>query len=167
MKKNRFFDKKQHIKEKEVLHEKLEKRKTREKNELIFLFQLRNKNETLQLLLAKKRTHEYEIISNVTIKIYGSKPSLNFGFLSGGRIGKGDSERLHKVFYKEDQPLAYHAAVHDAFGYLIQYHEVGPGYNYLNTRWTFFRKESPLACQTAGVKFWRKVLKRNPVEKEF
>jgi hypothetical protein len=74
---------------------------------------------------------------------------------------------MHKMFYKEDHSLAYHAAVHDAFGYLIQYHGIGPGYNYLNTRWTFFRKESPMACQAAGVKFWKKTLKRTPVGKEF
>jgi len=86
---------------------------------------------------------------------------------TGGRIGKGDSKTLHNMLYKKDDPLAYHAAVHDAFGYLIQHHGKGPGYNYLNTKWTFFRKESPMSCQAAGVKFWKKALKRRPVEKEF
>jgi len=71
------------------------------------------------------------------------------------------------MLYKKDDPIAYHAAVHDAFGYLIQHHSKGPGYNYLNTKWTFFRKESPMACQAAGVKFWKKALKRTPAEKEF
>ena len=76
----------------------------------------------------------------------------------GGRIGKGDTPWFHNMFFKEEYPLAYHAAVHDAFGYLITYHDKGPGYNYIKSKWTLFNSSSPMSCQVAGYRFWKRLM---------
>ena len=54
--------------------------------------------------------------------------------------------------------MAYHSAVHDAFGYLITKHKVGPGYDYLNGS-TFFDTSNCLSGQTPGIAFWKKTIK--------
>ena len=41
--------------------------------------------------------------------------------------------------------MDYHAAVHDAFGYLLVYHDIGPGYDYLDDSW--FNDDNALAGQ--------------------
>ena len=55
--------------------------------------------------------------------------------------------------------LVCHAIVHDAFGYLHNFHRLGPGYNYLNTC-DIFHSNSPLCCQFQGWAAATKVLKR-------
>ncbi|XP_032237856.2 uncharacterized protein LOC116618386 [Nematostella vectensis] len=93
-----------------------------------------------------------------------------FGVLlnpTGGRIGRGDSEKLHKLLYKDEESVAYHSAVHDAFGYLYQYHGLGPGYDYLRSKWTLFKRESPLSGHTSGLKYWKRVLRDAREGEEF
>ena len=53
--------------------------------------------------------------------------------------------------------MAFHSAVHDAFGYLYSYHEIGPGYDYLGT--SSLDEDNPMAGQFDGILFWREALK--------
>lgn len=92
-----------------------------------------------------------------------------FGVLlnvTGGRIGRGDTPWFHKLFCKKEY-LAYHAAVHDAFGYLITYHDKGPGYNYIKSKWTLFNTVSPHSCQFAGFGFWKRLMQKPDEVDEF
>jgi len=75
-----------------------------------------------------------------------------------GRTGPGDSGWVHKILFDDSGPMAYHSAVHDAFGYLITYHDVGPGYDYLGA-WSLFESKTCMSGQLSGIKFWRDVLK--------
>ena len=74
-----------------------------------------------------------------------------------GRTGPGDSACLHYTLFDKSGPIAYHSAVHDAFGYMLTYHQTGPGYKYLDNAATQGR-DKPLSGQLAGIRFWRKVL---------
>lgn len=76
-----------------------------------------------------------------------------------GRTGPGDSNWMHNLLFDQSGPFAYHSAVHDAFGYLKNNHNTGPGYNYLYTC-SIFSTESPLAGHISGTRFWRNVLKK-------
>lgn len=77
-----------------------------------------------------------------------------------GRTGPGDSVLLHSILFDHSGPIAYHSAVHDAFGYLKNYHNTGPGYNYLSTC-SMFATENPAAGQISGINFWNKVFMKN------
>lgn len=50
-----------------------------------------------------------------------------------------------------DSAIVLHAAVHDASGYALLQHGVGPGYNYLRTSLTWRETSSPLSCQVMGI----------------
>jgi hypothetical protein len=52
--------------------------------------------------------------------------------------------------------LGYHGVVHDAAGYLYNYHKVGPGYDYLGREQR--DTSSPLSGQREGIKYWRETL---------
>ena len=73
-----------------------------------------------------------------------------------GRAGPGDSGWFHQMIFDDDGHIAYHSAVHDAFGYLINYHSIGPGYDYMHH--SHFNKSNPLAGQLDGMNFWKNVL---------
>ncbi len=99
----------------------------------------------------------------------GSNPQLVFGKVvgdafgvdpvfgallspTGGMVGPGNAA-LH---LDDDDPTGYHGIVHDAAGYLRNYHDQGPGYNYLG-------KESrdtsdPLTGQQSGMRYWHEKL---------
>lgn len=70
---------------------------------------------------------------------------------TGGIVGPGN-----QGFDGGDSPLGYHAAVHDACGYLYKYHRIGNGYNYLNEE----KRDpaNPLSGQVSGIRFWREHL---------
>jgi len=90
------------------------------------------------------------------------KPPMDpiFGVLmnpTAGRVGPGDSGWLHNILYDNSGEWAHHSAVHDAFGYLINFHEIGPGYNYMYR--SFFDKDNPMAGQISGIEFWKKYVK--------
>ena len=74
-----------------------------------------------------------------------------------GRVGQGDSILLHKWMFDNDGPVAYHAATHDAFGYLYRTYNVGPGYNYLH-KCSIFNTYNPLSGHFSGLKYWSKIL---------
>lgn len=79
-------------------------------------------------------------------------------FPTGGIAGSGNDS----IFVGDmHDAIVVHAVVHDACGYMWNYHnQLGPGYNYLNTRWTTSPKSSPLSCQVMGVRAARRMLKK-------
>ena len=74
---------------------------------------------------------------------------------TGGIVGAGNDELISCHW---DSFISLHGCVHDACGYLYNYHGIGPGYNYLDTYWTLFPKSSPLSCQISGIYFWEHYL---------
>ena len=70
---------------------------------------------------------------------------------TGGLVGPGNAS-----YDGNDSAVGYHGAVHDAAGYLRNYHNEGPGYDYLGTdnRDT----TSPLSGQRNGIRYWRDTL---------
>ncbi len=79
---------------------------------------------------------------------------------TGGIVGPGNKE----LFEGDAQDgIVMHGIVHDGGGYLYNYHHLGPGYNYLNTKWTLFSTSNPLSAQAAGIAFWEKFI----IELEF
>ena len=90
---------------------------------------------------------------------------LHICYNISGRTGPGDDSFLHWLLFDNSGKVAYHSAVHDAFGYLINYHKTGPGYKYLDAA-SMFKRDNPLSEQAAGIRFWGKVLKHNK-EHEF
>lgn len=99
----------------------------------------------------------------------GSNPQLVFGKVlgdafgidpvfgallspTGGMVGPGNIA-LH---LDDDDPTGYHGIVHDAAGYLYNYHDLGPGYNYLGKEER--DTADPLTGQQAGMRFWHESL---------
>ncbi|XP_066936888.1 uncharacterized protein [Clytia hemisphaerica] len=76
---------------------------------------------------------------------------------TGGRVGPGDDTVLHNLTFDNMGAMAYHAAVHDAFGYLKNNHNLGPGYAYLNQG--LFGDGSPFGGQLFGILFWKGICK--------
>lgn len=81
-----------------------------------------------------------------------------------GRTGPGDSSILHNLLFDDSGPIAFHSAAHDAFGYLLNYHEVGPGYKYLSG-FSIFDTTEPLSDQISGVEFWSELLRKRRTSK--
>lgn len=83
---------------------------------------------------------------------FGMDPA--FGALlnpSGGLVGPGNM-----AFDGDDSATGYHGAVHDAAGYLYNYHNQGPGYDYLGLEGR--DTSSPLSGQRAGISYWRDIV---------
>lgn len=70
---------------------------------------------------------------------------------SGGLVGPGNM-----AFDGDDSAVGYHGAVHDAAGYLYNYHDQGPGYDYLGLEGR--DTGSPLSGQRSGISYWRDVV---------
>jgi len=88
---------------------------------------------------------------------FGIDPA--FGSLlnpTGGLAGPGDTP----IYLVGENSMAVnvHGAVHDAGGYLKNYHDVGPGYHYVPGTWQILDTTNPLAGQVDGIKFWVKEL---------
>lgn len=71
---------------------------------------------------------------------------------TGGLVGPGNGWGLHDTLYVNDGALAYHGVFHDGGGYLYNYHNVGPGYNYLH--FSAFDTSSAVSGQTSGITYW-------------
>jgi uncharacterized Zn-binding protein involved in type VI secretion len=67
---------------------------------------------------------------------------------TAGLVGPGNI-----AFDGNDSATGYHGAVHDAAGYLYNYHDQGPGYDYLGTEGR--DPGSPLSGQRDGISYWR------------
>lgn len=72
---------------------------------------------------------------------------------TGGMVGPGN----FAVNPGDDDALGYHGIVHDAAGYLYNFHDLGPGYNYLGEE---NRRDpgNPLVGQQSGVRYWNEKL---------
>ena len=64
---------------------------------------------------------------------------------------------MHNILFDDRGHMAYHSAVHDAFGYLFNNHSTGPGYDYLNG--SILGKGNPMAGQLDGISFWSHVIR--------
>lgn len=77
---------------------------------------------------------------------------------TGGLVGPGNwlAEGIGVTAGQLDpnDPVSLHGTVHDAAGYLLNYHNDGPGYNYLESDMEFFDTTNPLAGQMSGIAFW-------------
>ncbi|MEI2692974.1 MAG: WXG100 family type VII secretion target [Anaerolineae bacterium] len=76
---------------------------------------------------------------------------------SGGLVGPGNA-----AIDLGESALGYHGVVHDAAGYLFNYHNQGPGYDYLGREMR--DTSSPLAGQQAGIQYWTERLDSGFVE---
>ena len=101
-------------------------------------------------------------VVDVLNKEYGYNLHPIWGCLlspTGVIIGYGNMELLER---KWDSYISLHSCVHDAGGYLYNYHDkIGFGYNYLNTWKTLFPRSSPLSCQYAGLRCWKKIVQES------
>ena len=68
---------------------------------------------------------------------------------TGGICGPGNTEIYAGSI---NDSVVIHSCIHDASGYLYNYHQMGLGYNYVNTYFSF-PTSSPLSCQIAGTLF--------------
>lgn len=55
-----------------------------------------------------------------------------------------------------DNPIALHGVVHDAAGYLFNYHDEGPGYNYRGSNAEVLGTDNPVSGQVSGIAHWVK-----------
>ena len=95
----------------------------------------------------------------------GSTPQLRFGQVvgdafgidpvfgamlspTGGMVGPGN----FAFTPSNDSAIGYHGVVHDAAGYLDNYHNVGPGYDYLNREG--LPRDFPGTGQVTGTRYW-------------
>lgn len=67
---------------------------------------------------------------------------------TGGLVGPGNA-----AFDAGESPVGYHGVVHDAAGYLKNFHDTGPGYDYLGREGR--DTTSPLSGQREGIAYWR------------
>lgn len=79
---------------------------------------------------------------------------------TGGIVGSGNGGLPFVVL--PEHPLTYHGVFHDAAGYLYNYHEVGPGYDYLNAESR--DTSSPLAGQESGIAYWNEKMGAGRIE---
>jgi len=70
---------------------------------------------------------------------------------SGGLVGPGNA-----AVDGDSSAVGYHGIVHDAAGYLLNYHKEGPGYDYLGLEHR--DPTSPLSGQREGIRYWRETL---------
>jgi hypothetical protein len=96
-------------------------------------------------------------------KVVGDRLNVDPAFGSmlnptGGLVGPGNAG------WQPDgalmpQAVAYHGAYHDAMGYLLNYQDQGPGYNYMESPFGL-SSSNPLAGQTTGIAQWELDLAR-------
>lgn len=72
---------------------------------------------------------------------------------TGGMVGPGN----WAVNPGDNDALGYHGIVHDAAGYLYNFHDLGPGYNYLGEE-GHRDPGNPLVGQQSGVRYWNEKL---------
>ncbi len=74
---------------------------------------------------------------------------------TGGMVGPGNKA----VQMDDDDPTGYHGIVHDAAGYLHNYHDQGPGYDYLGKENSKGHStDDPLTGQQSGMRYWHEKL---------
>lgn len=88
-----------------------------------------------------------------------------FGVLlypAGGRTDLANpNKKQFRITGKEKEEIdamLFHTATHDACGYLNEYHQIGPGYNYLGTMLTVFPTCIPQSGRLAALMFWKRLI---------
>lgn len=97
----------------------------------------------------------------VVVDCLSKKLDPVFGALlspTGGIVGPGNMDLYEPA--DGNDPVVMHGIFHDAGGYLLNYHCIGPGYNYINTRLTLFPRSSPLSTQFAGIRCWMRLIRQ-------
>ncbi|XP_004205568.3 uncharacterized protein LOC101239809 isoform X2 [Hydra vulgaris] len=105
-----------------------------------------------------------KVIADFVAGEYGTLHPV-FGVLlnpTTGRVGPGDTGLMHNFLFDYNGPWANHAAVHDAFGYLKTFHNIGPGYNYLGGI-SAVKTGKCMAGQTSGLLFWNRIINQHKV----
>lgn len=95
--------------------------------------------------------------------VFGIDPV--FGALlnpTGGMVGAGNTAYNPG----DDSPVGYHGIVHDAAGYLYNYHNLGPGYNYLGSEVNRHTSD-PLTGQRSGLQWWLQQTELDPIGPDF
>jgi len=96
-------------------------------------------------------------------RIVGDNLGLDPAFASllsptGGLVGP-DATALHM----RNSAVGFHGIAHDAAGYLHNYHQIGPGYEYRDVpAWDptgVLDTSNPLAGQVSGIHYWQEYLK--------
>lgn len=78
---------------------------------------------------------------------------------TGGLVGPGNwliPGVVKAGHLAPDNPMAMHGTVHDAGGYLLQFHDEGPGYNYRDSWIEVLGTDNPLSGQISGIAYWVK-----------
>ncbi|MEL7473597.1 MAG: hypothetical protein AAGK04_09795, partial [Planctomycetota bacterium] len=76
---------------------------------------------------------------------------------TGGLVGPGNTS----IRTSDESCIGYHGTVHDAAGYLKNYHKTGPGYDYRGDGW--LPTDWPIAGQISGIDYW---CNQNPSTKQ-
>ena len=76
---------------------------------------------------------------------------------TGGRIGPGDSGFLYWSL-KNSGAISYHGQVHDAAGYLYNYHNTGPGYTYAKPNAPASQRNNAIMGQFSRIDLWTALL---------
>ena len=72
---------------------------------------------------------------------------------TGGMVGPGN----WAINPGDNDAIGYHGIVHDAAGYMYNYHDMGPGYDYLGQE-SHRDPGNPLVGQQSGVRYWNEKL---------
>lgn len=124
----------------------------------------------------QKKLKQIQGLDNENCNVWGSERQLKFGKIivdtleskidpvfgallnpTGGIVGPGNKSLFSGC---SNDPIVMHAILHDAGGYLYNYHKSGPGYNYLRTKLTIFPTRSSLSSQIYGFCYWKALLKK-------
>lgn len=117
-------------------------------------------------------------LSNENRNLWGSSRQMLFGKIVVDELNKEYKMNMHPVFgcllsptggitgpgnfflfrHIVNFPIIMHTVVHDAAGYLLLHHNLGPGYNYLD-KYTCLPMLSPLNFIFGGIRFWTNLLK--------
>ncbi|MEM9145824.1 MAG: hypothetical protein AAGC57_06460 [Pseudomonadota bacterium] len=76
---------------------------------------------------------------------------------TGGLVGPGNwliPGVVKAGHLAPDNPLALHGVVHDAGGYLLKFHDQGPGYNYRESKVELLGPEHLLTGHLSGIAYW-------------
>lgn len=76
---------------------------------------------------------------------------------TGGLVGPGNwliPGLVDASHLDPDNPIGLHGTVHDAAGYLLNYHDEGPGYNYRDSSFEIFGSDNPMSGQMSGIAYW-------------
>jgi hypothetical protein len=103
-------------------------------------------------------THDQLRYGQVVGDTFGIDPV--FGALlnpTGGLVGPGNF-----ALPLGEGALGYHGTFHDAAGYMYNFHDIGPGYDYLRLE-PQRDTGDPLTGQRSGIRYWAKKIYVDPV----